>query len=136
MWLSSFTEWMINAFCTFIVLCVMIALFFKEDKEDVVERVMVPRENVGGRRRRINNLLRLEPESVEYEDEYIEAVVTKPEPEPEPTTDSQIIEDTISALRSVGFSKRDSKAAVLKACEGRVFNDCESLIVAALERAK
>ena len=58
-----------------------------------------------------------------------------PEPEPEPQTDPQLIEEVISGLQNVGFKKKDAKAAVLKACEGRVFEDHQSLIEAALAKS-
>ena len=135
MWnLSNFTEWVIQAICSFIVLCITIALLFPDKKEVIRKKVIVPSDNAGGRRRRINSLLALEPEEVKYEEDYIEVTVTKPEPPPKPETEQRIIDDAISALRSVGFLLRDAKAAVLKACENRVFTDCESLIKAALTK--
>ena len=137
MWnVSSFTGWLLDAVASLVVLCVMIALFFPEKKEIIQKKVIVPSDNAGGRRRRINNLLAGRPEPVRYEEDYIEVTVTKPEPPPKPETGQQVIDDAVSSLRSVGFLLRDAKAAVLKACEGKVFTDCESLIVAALERPK
>ena len=56
-------------------------------------------------------------------------------PEPTPQTDPQLIEDTIGALQQIGFKKRDAKLAVLKACEGKVFEDHEPLIKAALDKS-
>ena len=57
------------------------------------------------------------------------------EPEPEPETEQQLIDDVISGLQNVGFKKRDAKLSVLKACEGRVFEDHQSLIEAALAKS-
>ena len=140
MWnLSNFTNLLIEYVSGIVVLFVMFALMFPEKKEVVKKKAFVPVETAGGRRRRINNLLALKPEpKVKYEEDYIEVTVTKPQPPPkkEPETEQHIIDDAISALRSVGFLMRDAKAAVLKACEGRVFVSCESLITAALEKPK
>ena len=55
--------------------------------------------------------------------------------DPEPQTDSKLIEDVISGLQQMGFKKRDAKLAVLKACEGKVFEDHEPLIKAALDKS-
>jgi Holliday junction resolvasome RuvABC DNA-binding subunit len=59
----------------------------------------------------------------------------EPEPEPEPQTDPQLIEDVISVLQNLGFKKREAKITVLKVCEGRVFEDHQSLIEAALDKS-
>ena len=55
--------------------------------------------------------------------------------DPEPQTGSKLIEDVISGLQQMGFKKRDAKLAVLKVCEGKVFEDHESLIKAALDKS-
>ncbi len=55
--------------------------------------------------------------------------------DPEPQTDSQLIDDVIAGLQNVGFKKRDARVAVLKACEGKVFEDHQSLIEAALNKS-
>ena len=55
--------------------------------------------------------------------------------EPEPQTDSQLIDDVIAGLQNAGFKKKDARVAVLKACEGKVFEDHQSLIEAALNKS-
>jgi len=57
------------------------------------------------------------------------------QPEPEPQTDPKLIEEVISGLQHLGFKKKDAKAAVLRACEGRVFEDHQSLVEAALDKS-
>jgi len=136
MWnLSNFTEWIIQAICSFIVLCVMIVLLFPEKKKVIKERVVVPSNNVGGRRRRINSLLALEPEEVKYEEDYIEVTVTKPEPPPKPETSPKIIEEAIGCICYMGFKKTEAKKAVNRVCNDRVFTDAEELIKATLDRS-
>jgi hypothetical protein len=60
---------------------------------------------------------------------------TLDDPYLEPETNQQLIDDVISGLQNVGFKKRDAKLAVLKACEGRVFEDHQTLIEAALNKS-
>ena len=55
--------------------------------------------------------------------------------DPEPQTDSLLIDDVIAGLQNLGFKKRDARVAVLKACEGKVFEDHQSLIEAALNKS-
>jgi len=59
----------------------------------------------------------------------------EPTPETEPQTDPQLIEDVISGLQNLGFKKREARITVLKVCEGRVFEDHQSLIEAALNKS-
>jgi len=58
-----------------------------------------------------------------------------PNLEPEIQTDTQLIEDAVSALQQMGFKKSEAKLVVLKVCEGKVFEDHESLIKAALDKS-
>jgi hypothetical protein len=130
MWnLSSFTEWLIQAACTLMALCVMIALFFGDEKKPVKKSVVVPSYNTNNRRQRFNRVPTCEPEEF-----YIQHVVANPERSPR--TEQKLIDDAISSLRGVGFLMKDAKAAVLRVCKDRVFTDCESLLRAALEKPK
>ena len=60
---------------------------------------------------------------------------TPDDPYLEPETDQQLIDDVIACLQNVGFKKRDAKLAVLKACEGKVFEGHQALIEAALNKS-
>ena len=59
----------------------------------------------------------------------------EPKPEPKPQTDPKLLEEGISGLHNWGVKKKDARAAVLRACEGRVFEDHQSLIEAALDKS-
>ena len=52
-----------------------------------------------------------------------------------PKTDEKLIDEVVSALCSLGFKKKEAKVSVLKACEGMVFEDHQSLIEAAMKKS-
>jgi len=74
---------------------------------------------------------------VQVEPELQSQVKPEPEPEPElePQTNQQLIDEVIAGLQNLGFKKRDAKITVLKACEGKVFEDHQSLVEAALNKS-
>ena len=55
--------------------------------------------------------------------------------DPEPKTNQQLIDEVIGVLQNLGFKKRDARVAVLKACEGNIFEDHQSLVEAALNKS-
>mgnify|MGYP003658379986 CR=1 FL=1 len=82
-------------------------------------------------------VLESEPEP-EQDPEWFGAWNDKPEDswfDPEPKTSQQLIDEVISGLQNLGFKKRDARIAVLKACEGRVFEDHQPLVEAALDKS-
>ena len=82
--------------------------------------------------------IRVAQPTPEQDSDCLDAWNDKPDDswfDPEPQTDSKLIEDVISGLQQIGFKKRDAKLAVLKVCEGRVFEDHQSLVEAALNKS-
>ena len=67
-------------------------------------------------------------------------VTVKPEvppiiSKPKPVTDRTLIDESVFALRNLGFKKRDAVIAVERACNGKVFTNVEDVIIATFDRS-
>jgi len=54
---------------------------------------------------------------------------------PKPVTDKTLIDESVFALRNLGFKKRDAVIAVERACNGKVFTNVEDVIIATFDRS-
>jgi hypothetical protein len=73
-----------------------------------------------------------EAELVVVEQETEVVVVEEPD---EKTTEKRIIDDTIAALVSTGFKKREAAEAVNRIAKSKNFDSVEDLLIAALDRS-
>ena len=99
----------------------ILLLFF-----DVFSAVnVIPNEEKKKEKRRKPEPPPLEPSEEEvFVDEYSE-----------PETDEKLIQEVISGLQNLGFKKRDATISVLNACKGKVFEDHQSLVEAAMDKS-
>jgi len=78
--------------------------------------------------------VQIKPIELELVFEYDESDETKPKPKPVPKTSEKVIEEATFALYNLGFKKTEAKKAIERACNGRVFDNVQDLIVATMDR--
>jgi hypothetical protein len=88
--------------------------------------------------REVQTVVYRDREKIVYRDrvEKPKSTVRTSIPVTTPTTDPQIISDTVSALKGLGFRVTDIKEAIKDLCSSKAYSDAESLINGCLGQLK
>lgn len=124
---------LVGLFIFFLVICtwwIPCLLFINVSDEELLS--MMPKRKT--RKKKQIKPIQQQPEPDEI------PVTVKPEAppiisKPKSVTDKTLIDESVFALRNLGFKKRDAVIAVERACNGKVFTNVEDVIIATFDRS-